>query len=73
MARKATPAAIGVYESRGSLNHGSTFRIQLTTGTGNDIFTILIISAFVIVAATLGYAIFKCTELLGIPFPIFAS
>lgn len=40
---------------------------------GNDIFTILIISAFVIVAATLGYAIFKCTELLGIPFPIFAS
>ncbi len=40
---------------------------------GNDIFTVLIISAFAIVAATLGFAIYKSTALLGIPFPMFAS
>jgi hypothetical protein len=38
---------------------------------GNDIYTVLAILAFVAVAGTLGFVIYRCNELLGTPFPSF--
>ena len=38
---------------------------------GNDIYTVLAILAFVVVAGTLGFVSYRCNELLGTPFPSF--
>ncbi len=35
----------------------------------NDIYTVLVCTAFVVVAGTLAFAIYRCTELFGSPFP----
>jgi len=38
---------------------------------GNDIYTVLAAVALFAVAATLGFVIYRCNELLGTPFPSF--
>jgi len=35
----------------------------------NDIYTVLVCVAFVVVAGTLGFAIYRCLDLFGSPFP----
>jgi hypothetical protein len=39
----------------------------------NDIYTVLVCTAFVVVAGTLGFAIYRCIELFGSPFPGLAN
>lgn len=54
---------------------------QMTSGAGlqrskpradNDVYTVLVIIGFVVVAATLGFVMYRCNELFGSPFPSFA-
>ncbi len=39
---------------------------------GNDIYTVLLAAALAIVAGTLGFVIYRCSDLLGVPFPSFS-
>ncbi len=48
---------------------GSSYKARQRAG--NDIYTVLAILAFVAVAGTLGFVIYRCSELLGTPFPSF--
>ncbi|MFQ5502243.1 MAG: hypothetical protein ACE5EQ_08060 [Phycisphaerae bacterium] len=38
-----------------------------------DIYTALVCIAFAAVVGTLGFVIYRCTELLGVPFPSFTG
>ncbi len=40
---------------------------------GNDIYTVLVCIALAFVLGTIGLVIYRCTELLGTPFPGFAA
>lgn len=47
---------------------------SLTSGKAdNDIYTVLVCTAFVVVAGTLAFAIYRCIELFGSPFPGIAN
>lgn len=36
---------------------------------GNDIYTVLVCTAFVVVLGTLAFVVYRCNELLGTPIP----
>jgi hypothetical protein len=39
----------------------------------NDVYTVLVCTAFVVVLGTLAFVIYRCTELFGTPFPGFGG
>ena len=40
---------------------------------GNDVYTVLAGIALALVAGTIGFVLYRCSELLGTPFPGFAG
>lgn len=40
---------------------------------GNDVYTVLAAVGLFAIVATIGFVIYRCTELLGVPFPSFPA
>jgi hypothetical protein len=61
---------------------GAVKMVQMPSSTGpsaspgkadNDLYTVLVCTAFAVVVGTLAFVIYRCIELFGTPFPGFSG